>query len=352
MDLETGKDKYAIPSGEHYRLNRKLLRQLLSTEIPINWGKTFRSFESSDNGVTVHFSDGTYVEGSMLLGVDGKNSRVKRLLIGEEQCQLNPLPVAFMGLTLRLSPEKMQPFRDIHPVIWQGCHPKSGYFVFFSMLSTPQHNGSADTADEYYEGQFNMSWLNEQHGEAPKTPAEQVAKAKSAATASTGMFPLLKEAILGIPNNAPALEIKLEDWPAQTWPTQDGRIALLGDAAHTMTMCEYNCCYELGSIITNGFDVDRGEAANHGMYDAAALVHQLCQWRNGQQSRQQALENYQMEMIQRTYEAVILSRVACLEVHRLDKLQEDSAVFRVSGFNARVREERAVFDFNSKQARL
>lgn len=88
------------------------------------------------------------------------------------------------------------------------------------------------------------------------------------------------------------------------------------------------------------------------MYDAAALVHQLCEWRNGQQSRQQALENYQIEMIQRTHEAVILSRVACLEVHHLDKLQEDSAVFRVSGFNARVREERAVFDFNSKQARL
>lgn len=239
MDLETGKDKYAIPSGEHYRLNRKLLRQLLSTNIPIEWAKTFRSFESTEDGVMVHFSDGSCVEGSMLLGVDGKNSRVKRLLIGEKQCQLNSLPVAFMGLTLRLSPEKMQPFRDIHPVIWQGCHPKSGYFVFFSMLSTPQHNGSANTADEYYEGQFNMSWLNEQHGEAPKTPTEQVAKAKSAAMASTGMFPLLKEAILGIPNNAPALEIKLEDWPAQTWPTQDGRIALLGDAAHTMTMCEY-----------------------------------------------------------------------------------------------------------------
>jgi 2-polyprenyl-6-methoxyphenol hydroxylase-like FAD-dependent oxidoreductase len=158
--------------------------------------------------------------------------------MGEDGARLHALPVAFMGLTLRLSSEKMRPFRDVHPILWQGSHPGSGYFVFFSMLSTPDTNGSADTDDEHYEGQFNMSWLVERNGETPKTPTDQIAKAKEAAVAGTGMFPALQKAILDIPPDTPALEIRLEDWPTRKWPSRGGRVSLLGDAAHTMTMCK------------------------------------------------------------------------------------------------------------------
>lgn len=335
-----------MPSGHHYRLNRQKLRQLLCTDIPVQWGKSFKSLELKEDGVIVHFADGHCVEGSMLLGVDGKNSKIKRQLLGEEKSRLNPLPVAFMGLTLRLPPEKMQPFRDIHPVLWQGCHPGSGYFVFFSMLSTPESNDSAGTADPYYEGQFNMSWLTERHGQTPKTPQEQLAKAKEAACASSGMFPLLRQAILDIPEDTHALEIVLEDWPTQEWPLSEGRVTLLGDAAHTMTMCK-SIRLQTISFLNQSTKIgytDRGEAANHGMYDAAALVHQLNQWRRGVKSREEALRDFQAEVVERTHEAVLLSRFACLECHDLDNLRDDSQVFQVSGFNARVKEERAVFD--------
>lgn len=344
-----------MPSGHHYRLNRAKLRELLSTDVRVNWGRNFKSFEETKNGVIVYFADGSFVDGSMLLAVDGKNSKAKRILMGEEKARLNPLPVAFMGFTLRLPPDKMQPFRDIHPVIWQGCHPASGYFVFFSMLSTPESNGSADAGDPHYEGQFNMSWLIERNGDTPKTAAEQIAKAKEAASASTGMFPLLKQAILDIPVDTHALEIALEDWPTQKWPSRGGRVSLLGDAAHTMTMCESlrpgRGLYEQ-EIATNFECLDRGEAANHGMYDAAALIHQLNQWRKGRKSREQALHDYQTEVVERTYEAVLLSRYACLECHDLENLKDDSKVFQVSGFNARVREERAVFDLSCDTATL
>jgi hypothetical protein len=80
------------------------------------------------------------------------------------------------------------------------------------------------------------------------------------------------------------------------------------------------------------------------MYDAAAFVHQLNQWRRGTKSREDALNDYQAEVVERTHEAVLLSRFACLECHDLDNLRDDSKVFQVSGFNARVKEERAAFD--------
>jgi 2-polyprenyl-6-methoxyphenol hydroxylase-like FAD-dependent oxidoreductase len=227
-----------MPSGHHYRLNRAKLRQLLSTNIPIQWGKKFESVELKDDGVIVHFVGGHSVEGSMLLGVDGKNSKIKRQLLGEEKARLNELPVVLAGCTLRLPPKQMQPFRDVHPVIWQGCHPRSGYFVFFSMLSTPSTNGSGMTDSPYYEAQFNLSWIVEKNGPAPNASAEQLAKIKEAACASTGMFPALRDAILAIPDDTHTQKLILEDWPTQAWPLSDGRITLLGDAAHTMTMCK------------------------------------------------------------------------------------------------------------------
>ena len=82
------------------------------------------------------------------------------------------------------------------------------------------------------------------------------------------------------------------------------------------------------------------------MYDAAAFVHQLNQWRKGTKSREDAFRDFQAEVLERTHEAVLLSRWACLECHDLDNLRDDSKVFTVSGFNARVKEERPMFDLS------
>jgi 2-polyprenyl-6-methoxyphenol hydroxylase-like FAD-dependent oxidoreductase len=87
---------------------------------------------------------------------------------------------------------------------------------------------------------------------------------------------------------------------------------------------------------------DRGEAANHGIYDAAAVVYQLVQWRNNDKTLQQAMQDYQTEVVNRTNEAVFLSRSSCLECHDIDTLSTSSAIFQVSGFNANVREDRPV----------
>jgi hypothetical protein len=86
------------------------------------------------------------------------------------------------------------------------------------------------------------------------------------------------------------------------------------------------------------------------MYDAAAFVHQLNLWRKGLKSRQDAFKDFQAEVVERTHEAVLLSRFACLECHDLENLGDDSKVFQVSGFNARVKEEREVFDLSPESA--
>lgn len=57
-------------------------------------------------------------------------------------------------------------------------------------------------------------------------------------------------------------------------------------------------------------------------------------WRDGKRSLEQAFAEYQVEVKERTHDAVIMSRLACLDCHDLNSLQVDSPVFEVVGFNA------------------
>ena len=75
-------------------------------------------------------------------------------------------------------------------------------------------------------------------------------------------------------------------------------------------------------------------------------MNELNLWRNGTKTLRKAVEDYQVEVTNRTYDAVLLSRAACLECHDLDTLRPDSSVFQVSGFNAKVTEERRVYNIS------
>jgi 2-polyprenyl-6-methoxyphenol hydroxylase-like FAD-dependent oxidoreductase len=69
---------------------------------------------------------------------------------------------------------------------------------------------------------------------------------------------------------------------------------------------------------------DRGEAANHGMMDAAKLKDQLKLWHEGKLDQQEAIAVYERELIKRGHDAVLLSRQACLDAHDIRNLHADS----------------------------
>jgi 2-polyprenyl-6-methoxyphenol hydroxylase-like FAD-dependent oxidoreductase len=49
----------------------------------------------------------------------------------------------------------------------------------------------------------------------------------------------MKSAVLGIPEGTEVKAIRLEDWvlDREDWDNKGGRLTLIGDAAHAMTMC-------------------------------------------------------------------------------------------------------------------
>ncbi|KAJ8115013.1 hypothetical protein ONZ43_g4766 [Nemania bipapillata] len=74
--------------GDIYSVDRSVLRHVLqqglsdSGEDVISWGKEFLRYELCDDGtVKAHFKDGSYEQGSLLVGADGTRSRVTKQLI-------------------------------------------------------------------------------------------------------------------------------------------------------------------------------------------------------------------------------------------------------------------------------
>jgi 2-polyprenyl-6-methoxyphenol hydroxylase-like FAD-dependent oxidoreductase len=238
LNIETLELVYVIPPAERQRIRRLGFRELLAEGVDINWGNAVTGFElkEGNEGVKVTLETGEDIEGSLLLGVDGSNSRIRRQLVGEEKGKLNYLPVTGCGTTVRLTPEEVKPLKAIDPLLFQGAAPSTGTFFWFSILSTPEVNGSLGTDDEYYQGQVNISWMiKDGQGAIPEDQKEKVKFMKHLAEP---FHETLRKVINSIPDDALILEVKLADWPTQEWDNHDGRITLVGDAAHAMTMCE------------------------------------------------------------------------------------------------------------------
>lgn len=78
FNLSTGEAKWKSPPAERIRVNRRLLRNLMLTELNLEWNKVLKKVVSDDDSVTAIFSDGTSVTGSMLVACDGAHSVVRR----------------------------------------------------------------------------------------------------------------------------------------------------------------------------------------------------------------------------------------------------------------------------------
>lgn len=273
----------------------------------VHWGRRLEGIQAQDAGVRAQFQDGSHIEGTILVGAEGTNSQTRQFL-APETYRNQPLDVKFVGAAVSMTPNQVKPLRDIDPLLFQGCHPDTNTFLWISTLDTPANNGSKDSGGEHYKMQVVLSW-------PVKTPADAHLPSSSAALAeemkrrAAGFHPTLRDAVDLISEENTPREIILQDWPCLPWDNRGGRVTLVGDAAHAMTMY-------------------RGEAANHGIMDAYHLVRALKDVREGARGLEEAVDGYEAEMRERTSVAVLWSREACVGAHDYHGLNEKSAVLR------------------------
>jgi len=303
LNLATAEPVFQIPPAPRLRIHREKFRKLLLDGIDVQWSKKFVHYKATEELVVVKFEDGAEVEGSLLIGCDGATSRVRRVLCPDDG-SLSQLPIRFLGVTVKLLANDMAPLRAIDPLLFQGCHPDTGNYMWFATLDTPEVNKSQG-AEEYYTAQLNLSWPV--HSSVDEVPATNADKLKKMKLLANDFEERLRVAVHNIPNDTEVTEVKLADWPCLEWPNSDGKVTLLGDAAHAMTMY-------------------RGEAANHGITDVQQLCQHLIKVKDGEVSQKEAIDHCEAEMRERTSWAVAMSRQACLDAHDFKSLTKDSAI--------------------------
>ncbi|KAB8245299.1 hypothetical protein BDV35DRAFT_405908 [Aspergillus flavus] len=308
INLATGEPKFKIPPSVRWRVNREKMRKALlhGIEDRVHWDRRVVGvdLETLPEKVNLKFDDGSSATGRMVVGSEGSRSAIRQMLRPDAYSNVL-LPIRFTGVAVDLSPEDIKPLRSMDPLLFQGCHPETGAFFWFSMLETPHVNGTVGTDHERYRAQICMSWpVHTSADEVAHTDEGRLANMKRRAE---GFVPVLRNAVQKIPEGTPVLEIKLADWECLDWDNNNGRVTLAGDAAHAMTMY-------------------RGEAANHGLLDAFHLADAIAQIYSGQTGQKAALDMYETEMRMRTKRAVRLSRQACRDAHSWEQLNEHSAI--------------------------
>ncbi|KAH7055712.1 monooxygenase [Macrophomina phaseolina] len=305
LDLRDCSVKFKIPPSPRWRVNRERMRAALfeGLEEHVVWGRRVVGVKP---GPELVFEDGVVVAGRLVVGVDGSRSKVRELL-APETYRNRELPIRFTGVAIDMTPEQIKPLRDLDPLLFQGLHPESKTYMWYSTLETPAVNGTEGTGKERYRVQLNMSWpVEKSEDEVARTDADRLKFMKERARKFDQR---LRRVWVEIPEDTEVTEVKLADWECLEWDNRNCQVTLAGDAAHAMTMY-------------------RGEAANHGLLDAMLLVNALKRSNSGEKCQKEAIEEYEREMRERTGPAVLMSRQACYDAHAWENLKEDCAILK------------------------
>ncbi|CEJ90168.1 hypothetical protein VHEMI05968 [[Torrubiella] hemipterigena] len=212
------------------RCERRRLRDWLSTKIPVQWNKRMSSMKEDDSGVTVYFEDGTSARGDIVVGADGFNSAVRRSLLGkplEDLVNLVPFTNIIGEVTLSGAAFERQLSLG-HSAYRYG--PTDSNYVLFVGLHCVLPDG---LSGKYYWilGERDTTAGCADHWLRTATPQQ---KLDYIMELTKNAPPKLREILELTPVSGIQAEFKpWRDMELESLPT--GRVALVGDAAHTMT---------------------------------------------------------------------------------------------------------------------
>ncbi|KAK7701826.1 hypothetical protein SLS57_011588 [Botryosphaeria dothidea] len=270
-DGTTGEEKTRF--ADFIRADRQKLRDWLSTNIPIEWNKKYERYEEVEKGITVFFTDGTTVSGSILVGADGGHSKVRNQLVGAERGQCNLIPL-LMGRSLWIAESPIgYIFVGLH-CIAEDKNSAKYYFMVFR-----RHEGEINKVHPILE------WSKQELYDA-------------AIKTTMGLHPKFASILLSShPEGMVQPPYVLEDWVPPPNGFSSARATLLGDAAHKMSPSDK---MKIG-----------GEGGNHAMQDALDFVRVLDTI--GAEDTLKLLSEFERATIPRATEAVLKNRAKTID---------------------------------------
>ena len=313
--LNIQKTRRIWSEGLNVKVSMKCL-EILSTHA-VQYDKTVIDIELTSTGVTAHFHDGTSEPGSVLVGSDGGGSWVRWWMLGD-QATPRVLPYTFLNFPFRYTREQaIKMDKMMHPIVDVAPHPKSMYVGIF-VLDKP--NLQKPETWVFY---ILATWAKQDSDYIEgKNMVEELKKRMD------DWADPYKSAIEWIPDDTQAKAVQLRIWgPSETgWDNRAGRVTLSGDAAHSMT---FRKCHRLFSSCRYWLTrkpLDRGQGANNAICDSEKFVSAMIKVKNGEKTLQEAVDEYDADVISRGRTEVEVSRVQTDAFHDHAKFLESPVV--------------------------
>ncbi|RDW56388.1 hypothetical protein BP5796_13210 [Coleophoma crateriformis] len=289
---KTGEHIVEVPMRNNVRVSRRKMRSLLREGVDIQFGQQLEAISHADGGVTVTFASGRAEKGSIVIGTDGPQSKVRQILLGEKAATQQVGLILYNLNVCYGNAERALKVRSLHPVNTVALQPDRGLSVWTSIQDVPDPD-----KPETWSFQVMPTWMDD--GKKHKGGAEGLAELKEIALSLVDPW---KSSLLWIPEGTEVTPNNVAYWVTVPWDNQAGTVTLAGDAAHPLPP-------------------HRGQGLNHCIADVTNLRKAILDIKGGR-SQPDAISVYDAELVTRGGAEVEMSRKNSLLVHDLEKFME------------------------------
>lgn len=327
---ETGNLLAGVPYKKGLRVPRSKMRGLCAEGIQVEYGKKLVDVAFAERGgVVALFEDGSMASGTILIGADGPRSTVREFAMKSiEKAAVSRFPIFHTNMTVSYDADKARYLRERFPTSYLALSDRSFHAFQSSMslfLPSQAHNliqivSSMPEPENPESWIFHlaMAWFTDV--DKPSSYAERLAiirqKAQTLAEPAQSAF-------TWIPDDTRVNKADISFWVSQPWDNREGRITLVGDAAHPMPPCTcYSCLGKKGTD-----HLDRGQGLNHCICDVSHLMNGIQNVFGGRLALKDVITAYEAEMVPRGREEVTCSVENGYMLHDWKKVRE-SPVFK------------------------